>query len=278
MRADAQVLYAARGAGQTGELYTLNPTTGAMIQDVGPLNDVGATNYGMTGIAFSPASGTLFGSTAGNIAATAGNLVTINPANAQVTVVGPFNIGAGVTMTDLAFGPSGQLYGISSVGGANLYTIDVLTGQATQVGPAGPTFTSGGGLAISSAGIFNGTPTTTQYGTYDPTTGVYTNITNPAKPAGGGGYGALAFSGAGVLYGMNLREGAASGHLTHLVTIDGPTGTVTDVGASVPAIDAIAFSPTPVPEPGTFALVATAVVGLWWPKRWRAGRMAPPRA
>jgi hypothetical protein len=230
----------------------------------------------MTGIAFRPTSGVLYGSVAGNVAATAGNLVTINPATARVTVVGPFNVGAGVTMTDLAFTPSGQLYGISSVGGANLYSIDVLTGQATLVGPAGPTFTTGGGLAISSAGVYYGTPTAAQYGTYDATTGVYTNITNPFKPVPSpSSYGSLAFNGAGVLYGMNLGEGAASGHPTHLVTIGPSTGLVTDVGASVPAIDAIAFSPTPVPEPGAFALVGIAVVGLWRLKRRpaKAGRV-----
>jgi hypothetical protein len=257
-RADAQVLYAATGSGRPGELYTLNPATGAMATDVGPLNDAGNVNYGLTGLAFNPATGVLYGSVDGHGTA---QLVTVNPATARVTVVGPFNAGT-ATMTDLAFTASGQLYGISSSGGANLYTIDPATGAATRISAAGsvPTFTEGGGLAISPAGVF-ASPTNTQYGTYDPTTGAYTNITNPAKPAGGGSYGALAFDGSGVLYGMNLLVGSTSSHATHLVTIDPTTGTVTDIGPSVTAIDAIAFSP--IPEPGTLALLlGPAALGL----------------
>ncbi len=269
-RADAGPLYASTAAGAVGELYILNPANGAVVQDVGPLSDAAGTNYPITGLAFHPATGVLFGSTGNNPAATAARLVTINPATALVTVIGSFNAGPvnnnGVpaTMADLAFDASGNLYGVGSIGGPQLYSINTGTGQATVIGGTGLTSTLGGGLAISSAGVFYGTPTASRFGTYDSTLGTYANIANPAKPAGGG-YGALSFNG-GVLYGLNV--GSGSPPPTHLVTIDPATGAVTDLGASVNSLDAIAFQ---IPEPTTFMLWAIGLVACaaW---RRRSGR------
>jgi hypothetical protein len=117
-------------------------------------------------------------------------------------------------------------------------------------------FTEGGGLAISSSGIFYGAPIPGEYGTYNPTTGVYTHIATPATPAGAGSsYAALSFDGS-VLYGDNLLPGTGGGGLTHLVTIDPTSGNVTDIGASVLHLDAIAF--TLVPEPSTMSLLLGA--------------------
>jgi hypothetical protein len=244
-RADALVLYASTAAGAPGELYTLNATTGAMLQDIGPLNDLSNVNYPVTGLAFQPHSGALLGSTGSSGAAgTAAMLIKINPATAQVLVIGAFNVGnAGTpaTMTDLAFDSAGILYGIGSVGGAHLYTINTSTGQATLVGSSALAFTAGGGLAISPAGVFYGTPLTPNFGTYDPVTGAYTDITNPSKPAGGGAYTALDFNGS-VLYGLNTLQKPSPPN-THIVTIDPSTGAVSDIGASVNALDAIAFQP-----------------------------------
>ena len=250
-RADAQILYGATAGGH-GELYTLNPATGGILQDVGALNDSGAINYAVTGLAFDPLNGVLYGST-GGVSGT--RLLTINPASGLVNVVGSLSAGT-ATMTDLAFDQSGHLYGISSSGGANLYSINLSTGQATSLGASGMSFTEGGGLAISSSGVFYGAPIPGEYGTYDSTTGVYTHITTPATPVGAGGdYSALAFDGS-VLYGNNNLPGTGGGGLTHLVTIDPVTGSVTDIGASVTHLDAIAFQT--VPEPSTMALLLGA--------------------
>jgi hypothetical protein len=74
----------------------------------------------------------------------------------------------------------------------------------------------------------------------------------------GGSFSGLAFDATGTLYGMNLAVGGG-GRLTHLVTLDPTTGGVTDVGPSITAIDAMAFQPVPVPEPGTLALLCGPV-------------------
>src|SRR3954468_6749858 len=95
---DASTLYASTAGSGPGELYILNPTNGSVIQDVGPLNDTNGTNYGVTGLAFHPVTGVLYGSTSGH---TGTSLLIINPTNARVTVVGPYNFGG--TMSDLAF-------------------------------------------------------------------------------------------------------------------------------------------------------------------------------
>lgn len=258
-RSYAGTLYAASAAGATGELYILNAATGAMIQDIGPLNDATSVNYPITGLAFHPTTGVLYGSTGNSTAGTEARLVTINPATAQVAVIGLFNAGPvngsgkPTTMADIGFDAAGNLYGAASIGGPDLYSINIATGQATLVGANGAsTSTTGGGLAISSAGVFYGTPTASRFGIYNSSTGAYSNIANPAKPVGGG-YGALDFDGS-VLYGLNV--GAGSPPPTHLVTIDPATGVVTDLGASLASLDAIAFL---VPEPAT---IGCLVLGL----------------
>jgi hypothetical protein len=265
-QSEAGTLYASTAAGAAGELYILNQATGAVIQDVGPLHDALNVNYPVTGLAFHPTTGVLYGSTGNNnpsLADTDARLVTINPADGLVTVIGSFNAGPTnsggnpATMADIGFDASGNLYGVSSIGGPNLYSINLATGQATLVGPNGvSTSTGGGGIAISSGGTFYATPTASRFGTYNSGTGAYTNIANPAKPAGGGAYGALDFDG-NVLYGLNVGPGSPPP--THLVTINTATGAVTDLGASVNSLDAIAFQ---VPEPATLVLFIVGIAGL----------------
>jgi len=260
-QANAGTLFGSTAAGGPGELYILNPATGGVIQDVGPLNDSLGANYGVTGLAFNPFTGLLYGSTANSDVATAAKLISINPATALVTVIGDFNAGnAGrpATMADIAFNPNtGGLFGVGSVGGPQLYSISLATGQATLIGGTGLTSTSGGGLAISAGGIYYGSPTPTRFGTYNPVTGTFSNIAAPTLPVGGA-YGALSFDANGVLFGLDV--GSGSPPPTHLVTFDLTTGAVTDIGASVTSLDAIAFAP--VPEPSTLALFGAGLAAL----------------
>src|SRR5215213_10586494 len=150
-RAGAETLTAATAAGGPGELYILNPATGGPLSDVGPLNDLLNVNYPITGLAFNPVTGLLYGSTGNSVLSTAAKLVSINPATAQVTLVGGFNTGVTntsgtpATMADLAFDAAGNLYGVSSIGGPQLYSINLTTGKATVIGSTGLPSTSGGG-------------------------------------------------------------------------------------------------------------------------------------
>lgn len=270
---DAATLYGATASGGPGELYIIDPATGALVQDIGPTSDALGVNYPITGLAFHPVTGVLYGSTGNNPSTTAARLVTINPGTGLVTVIGSYNAGpvnssgTPATMTDLAFDSAGNLYGVGSIGGPQLYSIDVATGQATVIGNTGLTSTTGGGLAISPGNAFYGTPTASRFGTYDSATGAYTNITNPVKPGGGGAYAALAFDG-GVLYGINSAPGSPPP--TFLVTIDPATGAVTNLGGSINALDAIAFQ---IPEPTALALLAMAA-GLAQRRRLTRARRA----
>ncbi|MEO6183744.1 MAG: Calx-beta domain-containing protein, partial [Verrucomicrobiota bacterium] len=253
--ANALVFYGSTAAGGPGELYILDPATGAVVQDIGPLNDSVSTNYGITGLAFHPFTGVLYGSTAGNDTNTYRKLVTINTNTALITVIGSYNAGNS-TMGDIAFDSSGNLYGVSTSGGARLHSINIGTGQATLIGSSGVTFTEGGGLAISSTGVFFSTPTSGRFGTYNPVSGAYTQIVAPTRPVGGA-YAALAFDGA-TLYGLNLGP-STSGYLTHIVTFDTSTGAVTDLASSVVKLDAIAFQPVIQPTVvSVSASIATA--------------------
>ena len=260
--AKAATLFASSSAGGPGELYLINSANGSLVQDIGPLNDSLSANYPITGLAFNPINGVLYGSTGNSSSSTAAKLVTINPLTGLVTLVGSFNAGpvngsgTPATMADLAFDSAGNLFGVGSIGGPQLYSINLLTGQATAIGSTGLTSTSGGGLGISPGGAFYGTPTSSRFGTYDSTLGTFANIAAPTRPVGGA-YAGLAFDG-GTLYGLDLGPGPALD--THLVTFDLATGTVTDLGLSVPALDAIAFQP--VPEPGVLALLGVGTLAL----------------
>jgi hypothetical protein len=269
-------LYGATASGSPGRLYVLNSASGSQVQDVGPLNDVTGLNYPITGLAFHPTTGVLYGSTGNNPAATAGRFVTINPATAQVTLIGPFNAGptndegTPATMTDLAFDTAGNLFGVTSIGGPQLYSINIATGQATVIGNSGLTSTSGGGLAISPGGIFYGTPTASRFGTYNTTTGVYTNIAAPNRPGNAGALAALDFDPtSGVLYAMHSAPGSPPP--TNLVTINAADAMVTLLGSSVIALDAIAFRPDIIPEPSsTLLLLGGALMSVFTRLRARS--------
>jgi uncharacterized protein DUF6923/PEP-CTERM motif-containing protein len=264
-QAHAVKLYASTAAGASGELYLLNPANGDVTQDIGPTNDINSVNYPITGLAFHPTTGVLYGSTGNSPEATGYRLVTIDPSTGLVTVIGLFNAGpvnssdVPATMADLAFDRDGNLYGIGSIGGPQLYSINTTTGQATAIGSTGLTSTSGGGLAISRGGVFYGTPTSSRFGTYVSGTGAYTNIGNPVKPVGGA-YAALAFNNSGVLYGLDLGPDS-TGKPTQLVTINRTNAAVTPLGTgSLAQLDAIAFQ---IPEPASLVLcVAGLAVAL----------------
>lgn len=116
-----------------------------------------------------------------------GNLGTVDAANGAVSVIGSM----GVTMTDIAFDPSGNLYGISF---GSLYSINPGTAAATFIG--NHSISGGNALVFGSDGTLYGAGnSTTSLFTINPATGASTSLGNMGFASGGD----LAFNG-GDLY------------------------------------------------------------------------------
>jgi len=256
----AQVLYAADGAdGNLSNLYILNAATGAVSSTVGPIG------FGVTGLAFHPITGELYGVTTveNSPPQPQPSLIKINPATGAGTLIGPLGpVGCLVPpasstqpVTDITFRADGTLFGWSRCTD-DLVTINLATGLATVVADSGLTTSGGDGIAFSPTGTlyFAGSRNNGPLRTINPATGLPT--TGPTLNGGpaptNNPINALAFNNAGVLFG-SLRNPA------HIVTIDTTTGLITDVGSTVPDIDAIAFGPgtTPPPPPSSSTPVPT---------------------
>ena len=121
------VLFASGGFGSNGDLFTLDPATGAT-------NRIGGTGFpAVPGLAFLP-DGTLLG-TAQVGSNVADGLIRIDPATGAGTAIGPF--GGGFYSVDaIAADPqTGVLWGVSPFSSpATLLTIDPNTGAATVMG------------------------------------------------------------------------------------------------------------------------------------------------
>jgi hypothetical protein len=252
--ASAQTLY---GAGI--DFYILNPSTGAVVTDFGAIKDASNNTYFLTGLAFDSVNGILYGSTNNQSPTAPRSLVSVNPSNGQVTVIGAYNAGSGNTMADLTFdATTNTLYGGGSMTG-DLYSLSIVTGAATDVGASGLTGLRGVGVAADAAGTTWGTPrgADQQLATYNKSTGAPTTVAtlsgapySTGSPNGSDSINALAFNASGTLYGVNVNLNDAA-RPTHLITINTSTGAVTDVGLSVNNLDAIVF----IPELGIVVLI-----------------------
>jgi hypothetical protein len=252
-----ETLYVANGSkGSAGILYTVNPATAAYTA-VGPITtSTGA--LGMTGMAFDPLNGILYGVTGLESPTSPRNLVTINPATGAATIVGALTeSSSSVGLTDISFRSDGTLFGVFS---STLYTVNLATGGLTVIGATGPT-SPGGGLAFNSTGTLYTAGTTVggHVDRLDPSTGARTpgpTMTNAPYGAPLGAMMALGFSATDILYGANSNraQNGATATAVELVTINTSTGVVTDIGALPASVDALAFGPA-VPEPSAVALL-----------------------
>jgi len=250
------VLYAATGSQAVGgHLYILNQSNGSVITDVGALMDGLGNSYGLTGLAFNPATGILYGSTSNNSPTAPRSLVSINRANAQVTLIGPFSVIDGGTLSDIAFQPgTGTLFGWSPQSSA-LERVNLATGATTQIGPSINGLQGGGSLAFNSSGTLYAAPdalNTNTLRTVNPATGAQTVVAT-ITGAGADFINAMKFNGTTLF--ANLSPGPSS--LSSLGTVDVVTGVVTYLGQNVIGMDAIEFA-TPVPEPTSLVLAGSA--------------------
>ncbi len=262
--AAAETLFAAGGtSGVNGHLLTLDPATGLLLSDIGPLVDNAGNPYGLSGLAFQPGSGVLFGATALTSTTAPHSLVTVDPTTARVTLVGQiFTDFDGTAASDITFTSDGTLYAWSSAD-HNMFTVNPSNGTPTLVGNSGvgSRHFGGGALAANAADVIFVTPdsrtdppgtlrTVSRVNGSLTTVGTLTGLTN------GHVIDSMAFDSAGTLFGLdNDRQHPIS--TIHLVTIDPSTGAITTRGLSPNNLDALAFSP--VPEPGSLLL---AGIGL----------------
>jgi Divergent InlB B-repeat domain len=238
----AAVLYVASGTSSvTGILYTIDPANPATFTTVGTLNDVNGNNYPMAGLKYHPITGIFYGATA-NALVNPNSLVTVDPATAFVTVIGPFG-GVGnpaIVLTDIAIDPTtGIMYGISGFN-QKFYTINTTTGLATQSGSTGIGFAVGGGFASDSTGALFGVSNLSFY-SFNKTTGLATLLGSTLL---GNLVRAADFSQSNVFYGLEGGGGIDNTHLRWLDTCDVTTGNCTRVGQIIPQdLDALAFIP-----------------------------------
>lgn len=229
--AQTQVIYGAQGGGGAGpfNLAAINPATGAF-------TIIGPIGFSVTGLAFHPTTGVLYGTTGGASPVSPNSLITVNRTTGAGTLVGP--IGAVCNaVADISFRADGTLFGWCE-GPDDLVRINIATGAATVVADS-TLNTSGSGLAFSSAGtlFYTGDGNVR---TISPTTGLSTSSVPLSGILSGGNPNALAFNAAGTLFGSNGGT---------LYTINTTTGVATVIGATLPAIDAIVFAAGPSAAP-----------------------------
>jgi hypothetical protein len=213
----------------------------------------------VTGLAFDPSSGLLYGSTNNQSPTAPSSLILINPTTALATLVGSYGT-PNQTMADLTFRPDGTLYGWLEASTDSLFTINKLTGAVSLVGSSG-IGTYGSGLASDAAGTlyYTGSGTGSVLRTINPVTGLPTVV---ATLSGGVNFGdpinALAFDSSGVLFGVENAFASAA----YLTSIDTSTGLITVRGQSIDRLDAIAFQADSISTPEPSTIVSLGIAGL----------------
>jgi Repeat of unknown function (DUF6923) len=261
-------LYGSDAADEFRNLWLIDPARG-FGQVVG---DMGAE---ITGIAFHPFTGVLYGVTATiqlppqNFSP--GDLVTIDPLTGVATLVGSLGLDdlsdEGPTLADIAFDPTtGVLYGWRARRSGDLYTVDLETGAATLVGESGLSNTNGQGLTFGPGGklYYAGEGTQGLLRTIDKNTGLPNGSVQLTGYAGNENIPALAFDGQ-TIFGVAGTGG-------DLITINPVTGVITTIGpiasGDVPgnSIDGIAFAcprrPSSVPAMSAVGLACLAAALL----------------
>ena len=216
-----------------GNLYTINLANGNASL-VGPIR-LDGRHIGVTGMAWHPSSGALYGITSEQSPNYPHSLITIDPATGNAKLVGDL----GVHGSDIAFDSKGTLY-IWLPTTSRLGTVNLSTGQIvplTRPGPQG----SPAGIAID--------PQDMVFVTAKGAGGTLDNVdlSNGALQVGPPLTGApfstqinsMSFSPSGLLLAVNSNGGSPAS--TKLVTINTATGAVATIGSLPDDTDALAF-------------------------------------
>ena len=266
-RAVGHTLYAASvrsGAGQqggnsrvAGNLYTINLANGNASL-VGPIRLEGK-HIGVTGMAWHPSSGDLYGITAEQSPNYPHSLILIDPATGNSKLVGDL----GVHGSDIAFDSRGVLY-IWLPATGRLGMVNISTAQITPIGrPAGQG--SPAGIAID--------PQDMVFVTAKGAGGTLDNVDLSSgqlqigPPLTGAPFStqinSMSFSPSGLLLAVNSNGGSPAS--TKLVTINTATGSVATIGSLPDDTDALAFvgtGPNVAPTFSTLSPGARVVVGV----------------
>jgi hypothetical protein len=269
-------------AGVDCNLYRVDPATGASTL-VAPVRIGGTQPIAIISLAIHPATGAMYGVTAGLSRNLPRSLVAIDPATGDVKLIGAL----GEVASDLAFSRDGTLYAWLPER-SRLARVDLGNGRATPVGDSGIAGVMGGGMAIDDrdVGYVTATGATGTLDTLDIRSG--RGISGPALD--GAPYISaitnLTISPDGKLYGVNSNMGAPA--TTSLVAIDPATGKVTEVGRLPNDAHALIFMPAsgaPVSRAVVIggcvavALMAFGGVALGRRRRRKAARPSyPPSA
>jgi len=182
-------------------------------------------------------AGIMFG-TAPFVQGTNSNLYRINEQTGAASLIGTSGF---AEIGGIAFNSAGVLYGYSP---GSLYTIDTTTGTATRVGLLGVNAPEGGLAFQPGTGTLFAVSSTLSDTllTINPSTGVASTV-GPLGSAGRDTSG-LAFSPAGVLYGVAFRDGNAD----QLITIDTTSGAASPIGllgtnVTTPTVGGLEFDP-----------------------------------
>lgn len=246
-------LFVATGArGVNGQLFTADPKTAAnkLVGDI----KVASQPISITGLAFSPQSRVLYGSTSATSPNFAGRLVTIDPKTAAATVVGALNVpppcvsgGGTPTLADLSFRLDGTLFGYCL---NSLYRVNLNTGAASLVGTTAlPGGTGAGGAGLTFTPLLNDPQSLWVAPTFLAAPAFILRI-NPANGAtlqtvpvvdgpAGTTLGALTAESDGTILGVTLD--ASTPRISLLVKVDLSTGKLITRGTLPNDTDAIAM-------------------------------------
>jgi len=218
-------------------LYRVDPATGTATL-VAPVRIGGNEPIAVVSLAIHPATGTMYGVTAGLSGRIPRSLGAIDPATGDVKLIGAL----GEVASDLAFSHDGTLYAWLPER-SRLARVDLGNGHATPVGDSGIAGVMGGGMAIDERDVGYVTATAAT-GTLD-TLDIRTGHGSSGPTLDGAPYISaitnLTFGPDGKLYGVNSNMGAPAS--TALVTIDAKSGKVTEVGRLPNDAHALIFVP-----------------------------------